>query len=423
MKRIILILAALAAWTAAAATPNRAATEAYVTNKIAAAVAALPAPDYSTNNTELVETIQATAPAPGDYANVSDKAVNALSRAEAKSGFTEWEWTSTGPSITSVVWKASESEWVGIYSGGELYFEPPNNTNFNAIALHSNDVQARRTRLVPEKWALSNVTNATGGAVSAVDIGAATAAQGAKADAALSRAEAEAGFTEWKFSDGNAHTIDGPVEATHDGWIYGLDSAYSSSRYFSTKAEADAALDLEFAGVSVTATRTRLPTMADLNGKASTADVTLTPIYSQTPTFSAWSFNPATDGNGHPYSATENGDEYTLFANGEVVAETENYENAAEVAWVIDLSIITTATRTRTDIIGYTLGDQTDKPIASTNDLARASAIPSVVANIVRDLSLGGIWDPQLEVWWTPRMRNGSLTYEATTNVNLNAEN
>ena len=45
------------------------------------------------------------------------------------------------------------------------------------------------------------------------------------------------------------------------------------------------------------------------------------------------------------------------------------------------------------------------------------------VTNIVRDLSLGGIWDDELQVWWTPRMRNGSLTYEATTNVNLNAEN
>ena len=45
------------------------------------------------------------------------------------------------------------------------------------------------------------------------------------------------------------------------------------------------------------------------------------------------------------------------------------------------------------------------------------------VTNIVRDLSLGGIWDAELQVWWTPRMRNGSLTYEATTNVNLNAEN
>ena len=36
-----------------------------------------PAPDYSTNNTELVETIEATAPAPGDYAAVSNAAVHA----------------------------------------------------------------------------------------------------------------------------------------------------------------------------------------------------------------------------------------------------------------------------------------------------------------------------------------------------------
>ncbi len=41
----------------------------------------------------------------------------------------------------------------------------------------------------------------------------------------------------------------------------------------------------------------------------------------------------------------------------------------------------------------------------------------------IRSLSLGGIWDEALQVWWTPVMRNGSLTYQATTNVNLNAEN
>lgn len=36
-------------------------------------------PDFSTNNTELVETIEATAPAPGDYAAVSNAAMNAVS--------------------------------------------------------------------------------------------------------------------------------------------------------------------------------------------------------------------------------------------------------------------------------------------------------------------------------------------------------
>lgn len=48
---------------------------------------------------------------------------------------------------------------------------------------------------------------------------------------------------------------------------------------------------------------------------------------------------------------------------------------------------------------------------------------PEDVTAAIREQSLGGIWDAELQVWWTPRMRNGSLTYEATTNVNLNAEN
>ena len=51
------------------------------------------------------------------------------------------------------------------------------------------------------------------------------------------------------------------------------------------------------------------------------------------------------------------------------------------------------------------------------------SVTPETVTNIVRELSLGGIWDAELEVWWTPVMVGGSLTYQATTNVNLNAEN
>lgn len=63
MKRAALILAALAAILTAAAATVRTATENFVTNKIAEAVTAIPPPDYSTNNTELVETIQAKAPA------------------------------------------------------------------------------------------------------------------------------------------------------------------------------------------------------------------------------------------------------------------------------------------------------------------------------------------------------------------------
>ena len=62
MKRAALILAALAAILTAAAAPVRTATENFVANKIAEAVAAIPPPDYSTNNTALVETIQVSSP-------------------------------------------------------------------------------------------------------------------------------------------------------------------------------------------------------------------------------------------------------------------------------------------------------------------------------------------------------------------------
>lgn len=65
-----------------------------------------------------------------------------------------------------------------------------------------------------------------------------------------------------------------------------------------------------------------------------------------------------------------------------------------------------------------TAQDKTDLDSMKSSMVSR-----QVVTNIVRDLSLGGIWDAELQVWWTPRMRNGSLTYEATTNVNLNARN
>ena len=51
------------------------------------------------------------------------------------------------------------------------------------------------------------------------------------------------------------------------------------------------------------------------------------------------------------------------------------------------------------------------------------AATPEDVTAAIREQSLGGIWDEELQVWWTPRMMNGNLTYEATTNVNLNAEN
>ena len=106
--------------------------------------------------------------------------------------------------------------------------------------------------------------------------------------------------------------------------------------------------------------------VSQLAGKASKADATLTPIYSDTPTFSEWVCNPATiDGYGvvvvdksdttPPQWALE------ILTIGEV--ETLPYVEDATTLVFADAGI--TATRTRTDIIGYQLGSQTDKPLAS----------------------------------------------------------
>ena len=88
-----------------------------------------------------------------------------------------------------------------------------------------------------------------------------------------------------------------------------------------------------------------------------------------------------------------------------------SYPEYADLQANLDLS------RISPDEYGYGFAE-----IAFLSDIPE-SITPAVVTNIVRDLSSVGIWDSELEVWWTPRMRNGSLTYEATTNVNLNAEN
>lgn len=57
---------------------------------------------------------------------------------------------------------------------------------------------------------------------------------------------------------------------------------------------------------------------------------------------------------------------------------------------------------------------------AGTNLIGRVALTNDVTAEI-RKQSLGGIWDSQLEVWWTPVMENGALRYCATTNVNMEA--
>lgn len=60
--------------------------------------------------------------------------------------------------------------------------------------------------------------------------------------------------------------------------------------------------------------------------------------------------------------------------------------------------------------------------IALKSEIPTEEKVKETVVQTVREAN-GGVWDAKLEVWWTPKMENGKLTYQATTNVNINAEN
>lgn len=114
---------------------------------------------------------------------------------------------------------------------------------------------------------------------------------------------------------------------------------------------------------------------AALAGKASTADATLTPIYNEyhdTPTFSEWVTDVGSfpniewdDGNGCWKVYTSGGNWFTPQYGGHDYYAISLYDGAQ----------VFTATRNRTDIIGYQLGDQTDKPLQPKGNYAPATNI------------------------------------------------
>ena len=256
LARIVGAAATCLALTVGGATLNKLSgtNEVYTAAETDARIVELspPAPpaDYSTNNAELVATIEATAPAPGDYATVSNRAMSALQ----------------------------------------------------------------------DHQSLAPATNYTDAATNAL------------AASALSRSEAEAGCTAWRFSDESL--MDGShVAEVREGW-------------------SDEAQGVRY---------------------------------------------------------------YDLYVDGQFESGYTGRigETTIEFTWQGDGSV--TATRTRL------------RPTADQEAYWSAKAshedVTNVAEAVVREKSLGGIWDQELEVWWTPVMRGGALTYQATTNVNMNAEN
>ena len=193
------------------------------------------------------------------------------------------------------------------------------------------------------------------------------------------RTELEAGWwSEWKFT---------PDEGTEYILTYYSNIWTIMTRGGGFVAEVVApedALQLEFYDdineIHVTATRHRIagptPTKPEDIGAqpagsyASVAGATLTPIYSQTPTFSEWVCIPSEVGGVAVLIVEEEGAWEPSREDGQGGGERKGDVLSTTITWSeyewwgvgYDAGVLT-ATRTRTDIIGYMLGDQTNSPL------------------------------------------------------------
>jgi len=111
----------------------------------------------------------------------------------------------------------------------------------------------------------------------------------------------------------------------------------------------------------------------------------LTPVYSQTPTFSEWvlSGDYVQAGwhvvlEGYDQSSEKYGWQL-VDGNGEFVSDVLAPFDAMTLFFD---GVAVTATRTRTDIIGYTLGGQTNSVLTATNSLISASTITNIASDV-----------------------------------------
>lgn len=346
---------------------------------------------------------------PGDYAAVSNAAMNALAHAKAEKGFTLWTIFRNGDDVTAQVaqptWVPGASAWRvydSVVAGDTSFVTNRAETTEDSVSfdwaastdggLGVAEYLATRMRL-PTMADLANKADAvhtvTGGQVVVScswwvgDLDRELSWNGSRWEwsngnlGGFSKLTYEDGW--WKFSPTTV-----PYGYTNSVPIYGLPPS----------------LVLYLDEESVTLTRTNevyaVPTneypvayiddiaratnglahVSELAGKANTNDVQLTPVYSQMPTYS---------------------DEWTILRAGvDVTAQVEQpYWAPADEGWYVGDSRISgdymedvfvlvgmnsnelswnasggsgnivqyTATRARTDIIGYTLGSQTNRLI------------------------------------------------------------
>lgn len=195
---------------------------------------------------------------------------------------------------------------------------------------------------------------------------------------ALSRDEAIKGVTEWKYTIPDGFIITEPLNYSAGEWEFSLKNVDTgvSVNFHSASPEDSLYISMTSSGVTVTASRTKLPTMKDVEGLASTNDVRLSPVY-DADRFSKWTILRSgvdvTSQVGQPtyWSGEWDVENSSLPGDGTTHGTGVHDINATTLTWGIY-----TATRTDTPA-GYRLGSQTGSELASTGSVAKVKAAMS----------------------------------------------
>lgn len=407
-------MAALAVAFAATAATVRTATENFVTNKIAEAVAAIPSPDYSTNNTELVETIQTKAPTPdlspflrkdlgqsgfqefggfiaGMGFNVTHETsnFNGWNNYTAKNGPTQ-PFQSLPDYIRSNPWDFQKR--------GEAI--PTTGGVFNVSTMHF------APRLSVGPWNASiRPYDISGGSGAAFVFG--DNLQTKKSNT-MTLGVGVLNTNEWSFIwSGDANRYYMPTVPSMSN---PYSTRYNGGFHVNPSVRSGMVNPLQNFWIGDTNLNDWIVTLSpptDTSGLLPKSGGTMSgELYMAG---SVITFGPRAGLLGGHY-VTFSTDGIETGASGTPNPLTFTYPNTSgRLALTNDIPVLAEWAKAAT------------KPTYTASEVGATT--PADVTAAIREQSLGGIWDEALQVWWTPRMRNGSLTYEATTNVNLNAEN
>lgn len=412
MRRTATLLAALAVAFAATAATVRTATENFVTNKIAEAVAAIPSPDYSTNNTELVETIEAKAPTPDLSPFLrSDKSDNEVQifggflsgfGFHADTGHNDNGWnqytahngTSLSQSLPSYI---TSNPW-GFLKRGEAI--PTTGGVYTAMVnLHFNRLSVG---VWPSGYRPIDISGGSGAAFTFGD------GVQAKRSNTMALGTAALNTNEWSFiwnGDANRYYI-----PSYPSMSNPYATRYNGGFHVNPSVRSGMVNPLQNFWIGDTNLNDWIVTLSpptDTSGLLPKSGGTMSgELYMAG---SVITFGPRAGLLGGTY-VTFSTDGIETGASGTPNPRTFTYpDESGQLALVDDIPEVAEWAKAAT------------KPTYTASEVGATT--PADVTAAIREQSLGGIWDEALQVWWTPRMRNGSLTYEATTNVNLNAEN